>query len=206
VRMSRVIISKNKQLYLTLNDYNFGRIKVLGYCLGPLERGKDGMTSKGGLQRRQHRQTLFAECGQVATNASKGLSESLAAEAAGDFLLHLDHAKISLGQVIVKIYPQILQEGEDGLLLFAQAIEQIACVTLFASTPFARGSRSPRVRLIPVIEQPEELRFPIHDFQRPIGVLALRATRGPAADARCKRHAHSRTRSTIPTRREPRSR
>ena len=29
MRMSRVIISKNKQLYLTLNDYNFGRIKVL---------------------------------------------------------------------------------------------------------------------------------------------------------------------------------
>src|SRR5258708_8861299 len=76
------------------------------YCLGPLERGKDGMTSKGGLQRRQHRQTLFAECGQVAANASKGLSESLAAQAAGDFLLHLDHAKISLGQMIVKSTPR----------------------------------------------------------------------------------------------------
>ncbi len=133
------------------------------------------MTTKGGLQRRQQRQTLFAECGQVATNASKGLSESLAAEAAGDFLLHLDHAKISLGQVIVKIYPQILQEGEDGFLLFAQAIEQIARVTLFASTPFPRGSRSPRVRLIPFSEQPEELRFPIHDFQRVKPVLSLLA-------------------------------
>ena len=143
------------------------------YCLGPLERGKDGMTSKGGLQRRQHRQTLFAQGGHIAANASKGLSESLAAEAAGDFLLHLDHAKISLGQMIVKIYPQILQEGEDGLLLFAQAIQQIARVTLFASTPFARGSRGPRVRLIPVIEQPEKLRFPIHDFQRVKPVLSL---------------------------------
>ena len=28
-------------------------------CPGPLERGKDGMTRKGGLQRRQQRQTLF---------------------------------------------------------------------------------------------------------------------------------------------------
>jgi hypothetical protein len=27
--MSRVIISKNKQLYFALNDYHFGRIKVL---------------------------------------------------------------------------------------------------------------------------------------------------------------------------------
>ncbi len=58
------------------------------------------MTTKGGLQRRQHRQTLFAQRGQVATNASKGVSESLAAKAAGDFLLHLDHAKISFSQVI----------------------------------------------------------------------------------------------------------
>src|SRR5258708_36487469 len=100
------------------------------------------MTSKGGLQRRQHRQTLFAECGQVATNASKGLSESLAAEAAGDFLLHLDHAEISLGQVIVKIYPQILHDGEAAFLLFADAIETIARDTLFDSTTFPRGSRS----------------------------------------------------------------
>src|SRR5713101_4491140 len=133
------------------------------------------MTTKGGLQRRQHRQTLFAQRGQVATNASKGVSESLAAKAAGDFLLHLDHAKISFSQVIVKIHPQILQEGEDGLLLFAQAIEQIASVTLFASTPFPRGSCGPRVRLIPVIEQPEKLRFPIDDFQRVKPALSLLA-------------------------------
>ena len=55
-------------------------------CPGPLERGKDGMTRKGGLQRRQQRPTLFAQRGQGATNASKGLSESLTSEAAGDFL------------------------------------------------------------------------------------------------------------------------
>src|SRR2546428_5259329 len=122
------------------------------------------MTRKGGLQRRQQRQTLFAQRRQIAANASKGLSTSDTPEAAGDFLLHLDHAKISFGEVIVKIHPQILQEGEDGLLLFAQAIEQIASVTLFASTPFPRGSCGPRVRLIPVIEQPEKLRFPIDDF------------------------------------------
>jgi hypothetical protein len=101
------------------------------------------MTTKGGLQRRQQRQTLFAQRGQVATNARKGLSESLAAEAAGDFLLHLDHAKISLGQISVKIYPQILQEGEDSFLLFAQAIEQIARVTLFAATHVTQGEPWP---------------------------------------------------------------
>ena len=122
------------------------------------------MTTKSGLQRRQQRQTLFAQRGQIAANASKGLSTCQAAEAAGDFLLHFDHAKISLGQIIVKIHPQILQEGEDGFLLFAQAIEQIARITLFAPPLFARGSRGPRVSLIPLIEQTEKLRFPIHDF------------------------------------------
>ncbi len=65
------------------------------------------MTTKGGLQRRQQRQTLFAQGGQIAANASKGLSESFAAEAAGDFLLHLDHPQISLGQIIVKIHAKI---------------------------------------------------------------------------------------------------
>jgi len=122
------------------------------------------MTTKSGLQSRQQRQTLFAQRGQITTHASKGLSESLAAEAAGDFLLYLDHPKISLSEIIVKIHPKILQEGEDGFLIFAQAIEQIASVTLFASTPFPRWSRGPRVRLIPFIEQTEKLRFPVNDF------------------------------------------
>src|SRR5438128_12146136 len=142
-------------------------------CPGPLERGKDRMTRKGGLQRRQQRHPLFAQRGQIAANARKGLSPSQAAEAAGDFLLHLDHAKISLGQIIVKIHPQILEEVEDGFLLFAQAIEQIASVTLFASTPFARGSGGPWESSIPVIEQTEKLRFPIDDFQRVKPALSL---------------------------------
>src|SRR5437763_17171476 len=122
------------------------------------------MTTKSGLQRRQQRQTLFAQGGHIATNTRKSLSSNQAAEAPGDFLLHLDHAQISLGQIIVKVHPQILQEGEDGFLLFAQTIEQIARITLFAATPFARGSRSSRVSLIPLIEQAEKLRFPIDDF------------------------------------------
>jgi hypothetical protein len=57
------------------------------YCLGPLESGKERMTSKGSSQRGQQRQPLFAQGGQIATNASKGLCPSQAAEAAGDFLL-----------------------------------------------------------------------------------------------------------------------
>ncbi len=122
------------------------------------------MTNKRGLQRGQQGQTLFAERGQVATNARKGVSTRDAAKAAGDFLLHLDHAQISLGQVIVKIHAQIFQKAEDGFLVCAQAIEQIARVTLFAATAFARGRGGPRVKQIPFIEQSQKLRFPIHDF------------------------------------------
>src|SRR6266436_9479395 len=73
------------------------------------------MTTKGGLQRRQQRQTLFAQRGQIAANASKGFSESLASEAAGDFLLDLDHPKISLGEIIVKIHTKILKASSGRL-------------------------------------------------------------------------------------------
>ena len=72
------------------------------------------MPCKGGLQRRQQRQTLFAQGGQRAANASKGLSPSQAAETARDSLLHGCPAQVSLGQMIVKVHPQVLQEGEDG--------------------------------------------------------------------------------------------
>jgi hypothetical protein len=66
--------------------------------------------------------------------------------------------------MIIKVHPQILQEGEDGLLLFAQPIEQIARITVFAPPSLARGNRRSRARLIPFIEQAQKLRFPIHDF------------------------------------------
>ena len=77
------------------------------------------MTTQGGLQRRQQRQTLFAQRGQIAANAAKGLGESLAPKAAGDLLLHFDHAKISLSQIVIKIHPKILKESQDRLLMFA---------------------------------------------------------------------------------------
>jgi hypothetical protein len=58
------------------------------------------MTPKRGVQRGQQGQPLFAQRGQVATNARKGVSPRHAAKAAGDFLLHLDHAQISFSQVV----------------------------------------------------------------------------------------------------------
>ena len=116
--------------------------------------------------RRQERESLFAQRGHIAPNAAKSVCASQTAETARDLLLDFDHAQIPLGQIVVKIHAQIFQEAEDRFLVFAQAMEQIACVTLFASTPLAWGSSGPRVELIAFIEQTQKLRFPIHDFLR----------------------------------------
>ena len=86
------------------------------------------MTTKSGLQSLQQRHALFAQSGQIASNAAKGLGVSLIAEAPGDPLLQFDHAKISLRQMVLKIHPQIFQEGQCRLLVIAQPIKQIACL------------------------------------------------------------------------------
>jgi hypothetical protein len=62
--------------------------------------------------------------GQIATNSAKGLGPSKTAETPGDLLLDLDHPQIALGEIVVKIHAKILQEAEEGLLVFAQPIEE----------------------------------------------------------------------------------
>jgi hypothetical protein len=124
------------------------------------------MTTKSGLQSRQQRHALFAQRGQIASNAAKGLGESLAAEAPGDLLLHFNHPKISLSQIVIKIHTQILQEGQDSLLVFAQPIQQIAGSTLFAAPSSTRRRNGMRMQPISFIEQFQEVCLPIDDFQR----------------------------------------
>src|SRR6266446_5454891 len=116
-----------------------------GNYSGPLERRNEGMTTKSGLQSRQQRQTLFAQGGQIASNAAKGLGTSEGAETAGNLLLHFDHAQIPFGQIVVKIDTKILQEAEDRFLVLAQPIKQIAGRTLFASTSCSRWGLSTRM-------------------------------------------------------------
>src|SRR5947209_2709315 len=138
-----------------------------------LKRGKKRMTTQSRLQSRKQRKTLFAQGRQIATNAAKSLCSRQTAEADRDLLLHFDHAQIPLGQIVVKIHPQIFQEAEDRLLMFAQTVEQIACGTLFDS-PLGprRGHRSWR-DLIPFIKQAEKCKFPITHFQRIEPALSL---------------------------------
>src|SRR5258706_5271724 len=102
------------------------------------------MTRQSHLQRRQERKPLFAQGRQIATNPAKGADTRQAAKTPGDLLLHFEHAQIALGQIVVKVHPQILQETEDHWLMSAHAVEQITDDTLFDASLGARqdgGSR-----------------------------------------------------------------
>src|SRR6266481_3335012 len=134
------------------------------------------MTTESGLQSRQQRDVLFAQGGQIAPNAAKSLSTNDGAKTSSNLLLELHHAQIPLCLMVVKIHPQIFQEAEEGLLVFAQAIEQVAGRTLLGSSPCSWGSRRPRMGQIPFVQDAEKLHFPIGDLQWVKPVFSLLAS------------------------------
>src|SRR6266566_8919440 len=131
------------------------------------------MTTQSGLQSWQERKTLFAQGRHIATNAAKSLCSRQTAETARHLLLHFHHAQIALGQIVVKIHPQIFQEAEDRLLMFAQPVEQIACGTLFDAPLGPRRGGRTWSDVIPFIKQAEKGEFPIQHFQRIEPALSL---------------------------------
>src|SRR6266702_447139 len=131
------------------------------------------MTTQSRLQSWQERKTLFAQGRHIATNAAKSLCSRQTAETARHLLLHFHHAQIPLGQIVVKIHPQIFQEAEDRFLVFAQPVEQGACGTLFDSPLGSRGGRRSWSDSIPFIKQAEKRGFPIKHFQRIEPALSL---------------------------------
>src|SRR5437667_12684817 len=92
------------------------------------------MTEQDLFQSVEQRSTLFAQGREVSTNATKGSGSGERAKAAGDLLLHFDHAQVAFGQIIVKGHRQIVQERQYGLLLLAQPIQQVASSTLLATS------------------------------------------------------------------------
>src|SRR5579875_1985348 len=92
------------------------------------------MTKQGSLQSRQRVQTLLAQGGKVATNAAKGLSSSLAAKTPRNLLLHLDHAEIALGLVVIKRHGKVDGKAQHRIAVEGQPVQQIACRMLFASS------------------------------------------------------------------------
>jgi hypothetical protein len=123
------------------------------------------MTAKSGLQSRKHRETLFAQGGQIAANATESLSPGQAAETARNLLLDLDHAQVTFGEIVVKIHAQIFHKAEDGCLVFVQAIEQISGGTLFASALFSSRSSGSGSEHLGLGEHAKKRGFPISHFQ-----------------------------------------
>jgi hypothetical protein len=81
------------------------------------------MTTQSGLQSRQQRRASFAQCGQITSNAAKGLGESLAPEATGDLLLHTGSCK-DLAQPACSHNPhEDSPPEEDRLLVGTQPIQ-----------------------------------------------------------------------------------
>ena len=83
------------------------------------------MTRQSGLQSGQERKPLFAQGRHIAPNPAKGVGSRQTAEAARDLLLHFEHAQVALGQIVVKLHPQIFQEAEDGWLVFAVILPMV---------------------------------------------------------------------------------
>lgn len=123
---------------------------------GLREGGKKGLTMQGGFQSRKDRQTLFAQRGQVPTDAAEENRPLGAAEGTGHFLLHFDHADIPFGKIVVKRNIQALQEEQDRLLVFAQSIQQVACRMLLGFATFALWSGDGRMHLISLCQQSQE--------------------------------------------------
>ena len=140
------------------------------------------MPTKSGLQSRQQRDVLFAQGGQIAPNTAKSLSAKDGAKTARNLLLELDHAHIPLRLIVVKIHPKIFQEAEEGLLVFAQPIEQVAGRALLGSSPCSWGSGRPGMGQIPFVKDVENLSFPSGDLQGVKPVFSLLASFGLAGD------------------------
>lgn len=98
------------------------------------------MSSQSLFQSGDHRQTLLAQSGEIASDAAKGLSARQAAQAPRDFLLHfLLFERQQLGD-------QSLQRGlffSKHSVFFLKSLQVVLHHrhTLLFSCPFGKGSR-----------------------------------------------------------------
>jgi len=66
---------------------------------------------EGGFESLQDGKSLLADSGDVSPDAGEGERTGEAAESARDPLLHLDHAKVPLCNVVVEVYPEVVLGG-----------------------------------------------------------------------------------------------
>ena len=89
---------------------------------------------------------VFAQGGNIGSNHDEGARPVEGSEAAGNFLLDLDHAQVLLGKVVGKGDAEVGEEGEDVVRMVLKAVEQVLGLgLLWASTPFLLGSRRFRI-------------------------------------------------------------
>src|SRR5690348_9001097 len=109
-------------------------VKISNHSVGSCKSGKYGMTQEGVLECREQCDPLFAQSRKVTANAAEHGNALLRAEAAGDLLLHFDHAQISLRLVVVKWDRKVVQEAQHGPLSLRESIQQITGRILFGSS------------------------------------------------------------------------
>jgi hypothetical protein len=104
------------------------------YSVGSGKRGKNRVSRECLSKRREEGNVLFSQRREIATNAAEHGNSWLGAEAAGDLLLHLDHAQVSFGLVVVKRHRKIMEEPKHLPLSLRETIQQIARRALFGSS------------------------------------------------------------------------
>ncbi len=95
------------------------------------------MTSKEVCEQGKGSMTLLAQGREIRTEEASRLSSRPTAKTAGDFLLNLDHAKITFNEIIVERHSKVIDEGEDEVTLLVEAFRKIARLGLLDATAFA---------------------------------------------------------------------
>ena len=81
-------------------------------------------------------QGVLAGRGDVASNAAEGVSAGFATEHAGDLLLHLHHANVPFGQVVVEGGAEVVHEGQRLPAVLIEPFEQVPGFGLFPPPAF----------------------------------------------------------------------
>src|SRR5258708_4207866 len=122
-----------------------------GVCSGEVwvewAAGDDGF--EGG----QQRYALLAKGGKIPAEAGERICAPVRAEAAGHLLLHLEHANVALGLVVVKGDGEVVGERQHLLLAEPQAFEQVARWRLLDPSTLARAAFRRRIGGMPGGEQ-----------------------------------------------------
>src|SRR5690348_2005957 len=101
----------------------------------------EGLAGEDRLEGGQERLALLAQRREIPAQARERISSCLAAEAARDFLLHLEPAQVAFRLVIVEGDGEVVEEGQHLLLAEGEALEQVARRRLGEPAALTRSTR-----------------------------------------------------------------